>query len=100
MPIQTPRLSDLEPVTITPYSVTSGSQIIDPYAIDVTVIVPASTVATIQTADGVSFTASESMSINSNNRPLSNTFEISRASGAGTITVLVSRVTGREATNA
>jgi len=100
MPLETPRTGELEPVTITPYSITSGSQIIDPYAIDVVIIVPAGTVATIQTAAAVSFTSAQSISLNSNNRPMSNTFTISRASGSGTITVLVSRVTGRETANA
>lgn len=95
-----PDTTQQEPVTITPYSVTSGSQTVDPYAIDVTVIVPAGTIATIQTAPGVSFNSGDIVSLNSNGRPLSNTFVISRASGTDAITVLVARVTGREAVNA
>ena len=95
-----PTLNTPEPVLITPYSVTSGSQQVDPWAIDVLVIVPSGTVATIQTADGVTFTSDTTIGLNSNGRPLANTFIISRASGSGTITVLVSRVAGKEATNA
>jgi len=97
-----PDPGSLEPVFITPYSVTTTPQTIDPYAVDVAVIIPPGTTASIQTdADGpVSFDRTESLSLNCNNRALANTFVISRASGSGTILVLVSRVLGRRATNA
>lgn len=94
-----PTPDELEPVKITAYSVTSGSQIVDPYAIDVVVIVPAGTVATVNLG-GTSFDSAQTVQLNSNNRPVANTITISRASGAGTITVLVSRVAGRETSNA
>lgn len=103
MPIianQVPSSASLEPVTLTPYSISGSPLTIDPFAIDIALIVPAGTVATVQTADGVSFQTGANIELNCNNRPLSNTFIISRASGAGTITALVARVTGRPATNA
>jgi hypothetical protein len=87
----------LEPVLLTAYSVTSGSQIVNPYAIDVVVIVPSGTVATVNLG-GTSFDSSQTVQLNANNRPMANTITISRASGSGTITVLVSRVANR-ATN-
>lgn len=103
MPIianQAPSSASLEPVTLTPYSVAGSPLTVDEYAIDIAVIVPAGTMAQIQTAAGVSFQTGANITLNCNNRPLSNAFIISRASGTGTITALVARVTGRPATNA
>lgn len=94
-----PTPSELEPVKITAYSVTSGSQIVNPYAIDVLVIVPSGTVATVNLG-GSTFDTSQTVQLNSNNRAMVNTITISRASGSGAITVLVSRVAGRETNNA
>lgn len=95
-----PETRSLEPVIVTPYEVTGTPQTIDPYAIDVAIDVPSGTVATIQTDSGVTFNRSASIVINGGGRAMTNTFIVSRASGSGTILVLISRVAGRAATNA
>ena len=98
-PSQIPSFTTLEAVLVTPYEVTSTPKTIDPYAVDIAVQCPSGTVATVQTASGVTFDTA-GVSLNSNGRPLANTFIVSRASGSGTILVLVSRVSGRAIDNA
>lgn len=96
MPPQLPLLSQLEPVTVSIHVVSELTPLtIEPYAIDIAIVsLPAGTALQIETG-GISFEPSREMSINSNNRPMANTWALT-ATG-GNVIVLVSRVTGRPA---
>lgn len=86
----------LEPVTVSIHVVSELTPlIIEPFAIDIAIVnIPSGASLVIETG-GTSFEPPGPMSINSNNRPMSNTWALT-ATG-GNVLVLVSRVTGRPA---
>ncbi len=94
-----PTLNTPEPVVLTSHDATSALTV-DPWAISVMVLVPSGTTAIIEFTGGSTVDVDQDIVLEVQGRPIASGMTITRASGAGTVTVIVARVAGKAGDNA